>query len=86
MRIAVQRYAVTNPRWTKLSERFKVLSKRFCCDAMKDIEEHLRMENKWPPKLTFWLDKYDTRSEKWEINFCPGCGEKVEFVEEVKAA
>ena len=88
MRITVERYAIRNPKWQKPSERFRVLSKRLCCDSMRGVERHLRMENRWPPKLIFWLEAVteDENDESFEMWFCPGCGEKVEFVEQEKAA
>jgi len=82
MKIVFKKYAVTNPRWKGPNERVKIVSKEFCCENMEKLNEHLSFPNQLPLVARFVHedDECDYRIS-YGVNFCPGCGAKIEFVE-----
>lgn len=79
MRIVIERCPVSNPKRVK-PIGCKILSKSFCCNAMRDMQAVLRIETKWPPRLIFAID-CDDGELRTEVNFCPGCGAEIRFAE-----
>ena len=81
MKIVFKKYAVVNPRWKGPSERVKIASKEFCCENMEELNEHLLFPNQLPLVARFVHEDDGGYRISYDVNFCPGCGAKMEFVE-----